>query len=553
MQDSAIVKAFYAPIDLNGTDYIDNVARAFFVLYQTNTYPVARTYVLDLPETPPYTAEQVEYARYRMGLFSQALGALYARKVDSVDNMYDLQRMAEKLMLRLYARSSATRYYHEARDELDVQVDHDYGGLRVALNRSFKNSITMALSLACDRADAGMMLAVYQITFGKLRTHEIEYERTSLRDLQSAISDMLAYSDDNEVMDYLKEHEFNECPDCSEWMHEYHSHRTYSDDNVCRACIDNNYEYSSYHDCYIYYDDRCGALDRHGDEITIHRDAADGRHFEWDDDEERYVHVEYARRSNVLRRYHSAKNNHDYRPVPSAWAEQSKRFFGVELEVECKTGRPHEHADNLNAALNNGNVGERCFFEEDGSLSHGFEIITQPMGLDSHYQFWEWLTKKELTTGLRSHDTSTCGLHIHVNRDGINTMQINKMCVFIHAPDNRNLVKAVARRYAVSYAAIHPKKLGTAHRSDSSDPRYEAVNLTNRYTIEMRMFKGTLKHQSVLAALEFTNALIRFTEPASSAGFILTADKFVDYINSSDVRRDTRNLRDYLKNVGFTS
>lgn len=553
MQDVAIVKAFYTPIDLTGTDYIDNVARAFFVLYQTNTYAAARSNAPDLPEALPYTAEQVEYARYRMGLFSEALGALYARKVDGVGDTYDLYRITEKLMLRLYGRGSVTRHYHVARDALDIDAAYDFGALRNALSRSFKSSVRMALSLACDRADAGMLLAMYEINYGALRTREIEYEHTTLRDVQSIISDATSYSDDNDVIDYLNEHEFTECSDCNEWMHEHYSHRTYRDEYVCRPCIEHSYSYSPYHDCYVHDEDSCGAIDRHGDEITIHRDAVDGRNFEWDDDEDCYVHVDYQRRSNVLRRYHSAKSNHDYQVVPSAWAEQNKRFYGIELEVECKTGRPHEHATNLNSVLNNGNVGERCFFEEDGSLSHGFEIITQPMGLDSHYQFWEWLTKKELTTGLRSHDTSTCGLHIHVNRDGINTMQINKMCVFIHAPDNRNLVKAVARRYAVSYAAIHPKKLGSAHRSNSSDPRYEAVNLTNRYTIEMRMFKGTLKHQSVLAALEFTNALIRFTEPASSAGFILTADKFVDYINSSDVRRDTRNLRDYLKNVGYTS
>jgi hypothetical protein len=47
--------------------------------------------------------------------------------------------------------------------------------------------------------------------------------------------------------------------------------------------------------------------------------------------------------------------------------------------------------------------------------------------------------------------------------------------------------------------------------------------------------------------------LIKFTAPASPAGFYMNAQHFMDYINSNQMKADTRNLRKYLTNVGYTS
>jgi hypothetical protein len=315
-------------------------------------------------------------------------------------------------------------------------------------------------------------------------------------------------------------------------------------DDICPVCIDNHYTWSEYYDRYLYNDDACEALDQDGETVYIDRD--DDR-FSYDDSQGVYVHQDYAPQSKILRSYHSAKNRDSYKLIPSPFTQVTGRYMGLELEVEVsdRGGRNrNDIIEQLHAHLNDDEIGSRVWFEEDGSLSHGFEIISNPMGLDTHTEFWQWLNDDSLVKGLRSHDTSTCGLHIHINKSALTTMQIDKMNVFINHPDNSELIQKVSRRYSTGYARIGQKTLGKAHHSHE---RYEAFNITNTKTVELRIFKGTLKYTSLMAALEFANALVNFTAPASPAGFRLDSKTFMKFIDMPAYRNETKFLRNYLQ------
>ena len=57
----------------------------------------------------------------------------------------------------------------------------------------------------------------------------------------------------------------------------------------------------------------------------------------------------------------------------------------------------------------------------NGSLNDDMEIVSHPMTLDyhTHEMNWEAVMKDAIRLGYRSHQTSTCGLHIHVNRTSL--------------------------------------------------------------------------------------------------------------------------------------
>jgi hypothetical protein len=183
-------------------------------------------------------------------------------------------------------------------------------------------------------------------------------------------------------------------------------------------------------------------------------------------------------------------------------------------------------------------------FETDGSLSDGFEMVTAPLGLDDHARLWKVALSPTMTRNLRSHDTTTCGLHVHVSREGLSDLQVSKVVCFVNDPDNRELIEGVARRYGTRYCGVERKRLGTAHENDGN--RYQAVNLCNSKTIEFRIFRGSLKYSAVLAAIEFTNAVVDFCNPTGAAGFNLKTPAFLDFINSMAMRKRTRYLRLYL-------
>jgi hypothetical protein len=78
----------------------------------------------------------------------------------------------------------------------------------------------------------------------------------------------------------------------------------------------------------------------------------------------------------------------------------------------------------------------------------------------------------------------------------------------VNAYHNRRFIATIAGRPSTGYAKISPKKLATAAQRNGD--RYEAVNLQNSNTIEFRLFKGTLKGESVYKALEFCDAIIAY-------------------------------------------
>lgn len=478
--------------------------------------------------------ETVDAAKERLDVFTGALARAVDAETISPDDLCNYL---------VNICSMATKY--DSLDEhgaIEIRYYHSYNGV---YSIRAGETITKMLIEVAERCDSGYLLAAFSVAshYGMLkraaRTGRFHRVHRTINELS-----LEEYSDCSEVIDLLNENEYYECNDCGEWEYTDNLRSNNNGDEICPVCIDNHYTWSDYYDRYIHNDQAHEALDQDGDTVYIEED--DSR-FSYDDDLGVYVHQDYTPQSKVLRRYHTAKNHDSYKLIPSPFTQVTGRYMGIELEVEVSdrgSRNLNDAVEALNTHLNDDQIGANVWFEEDGSLSHGFEIISNPMGLDTHTEFWQWLNDDSLVKGLRSHDTSTCGLHIHINKSALTTMQIDKMNVFINHPDNAGLIEKISRRYATGYARIGEKKLGKAH---SSYERYEALNLTNRNTIELRIFKGTLKYTSLMAALEFANALVNFTAPASPAGFRLDTRTFMKFLDLPAYRNETKFLRNYLE------
>lgn len=335
-----------------------------------------------------------------------------------------------------------------------------------------------------------------------------------------------------------------QCADCGEDEYSNQLVETYHNDNVCRYCVGNNYRYSDRYEMYVHEDCARHAYNEDGIEVVIDENDDD---FEYSDRLDMWVHHNYTPPPPpVIGSYHGSKSEH--RPIKDEWSYTKHRWFGVELEVEIKDHAidANEKARMLNDLLNDGERGKRVFFERDGSLNNGFEIITQPMSLPAHRELWSWLRDRDACRHLLSHNTRTCGLHVHVNKDNLTQLQIAKIVTFVNDPNNEQLIRSIARRYAEGYCKIKQKEFSSAHQSTD---RYEAVNITSQKTIEFRVFKGSLKYESVLAAIEFCNALIEFAaSPITNDVTKLTTDHFIDFINNQGTE-ESSTLRPYINAV----
>jgi hypothetical protein len=243
--------------------------------------------------------------------------------------------------------------------------------------------------------------------------------------------------------------------------------------------------------------------------------------------------------SRVISGYHS--NRHSRPLLSDAWTRaRNGRHNGFELEVEyVGRGDREDVAGAINEAVNAS--GTRMHFESDGSLADGFEMISFPMSLPAACALVSAALSVPEVTQLRSHDTTTCGLHVHISRAALSKLTIAKMSAFLSAPDSKAFVKAFARRYGNSYCNAHTRKLAVA---GVACDRYELLNVTNRDTVEFRLFRGSLSVQTVCASLEFCHALCDWA--AVTAMSDLSVSSFLAFVFNPKNANDTRFLRSYV-------
>lgn len=342
----------------------------------------------------------------------------------------------------------------------------------------------------------------------------------------------------------------------------------------------------------------------------------DGRAYQFNRADRNYYHPDLWERNNwhlfppgseIIGGYHSSKSLVGH--IPSMYdrsigSRDGSLLLGMELEVELKNqsvnrkGTASEVFKIMGVYKDEktGKAHRYCATEHDGSLANGFEIVTAYTGLDVHEKQLSALKAEPFKGKLRSHDTTTCGLHVHIDRLDMTPLHAEKLNRFINAKENRALVLAIARRYGegAGYAIISEKKDGgkaiirylkssvlssTSHKAAATlfdkrpdgrpriklealrpyyrhaqmntvdRARYQAINFTNEHTIEYRLFRGTLKFETIMSCLEFTRLTWLFCRDFGITD--MTIPKFIEYMMRHQNSIQSKYLRPFLVAKGF--
>jgi len=262
------------------------------------------------------------------------------------------------------------------------------------------------------------------------------------------------------------------------------------------------------------------------------------------------------------------------RKVTSTDPERIFRNFGIEIEVEKLAGGPPDVLTRTRKAL-----GSFVMIKHDGSLSRrgkgGFEIVSMPATL-AYHEGGAWSSFFKDLGPFFQEQPPTTGLHIHIGRNTLSPLTVDKLIMFVNAEENREFIYGMANRNLLKqspngrlYAAVkkwnrsemmrlkqhgsgcpwHPGNKGTKNyfkmvagqvqfdpfgnpiiasiTGDSATVRaackcteghyniehYEAVNLrTHRPTVELRIFRGLVNEQFFYACLEFADSISDFCE-----------------------------------------
>ena len=290
------------------------------------------------------------------------------------------------------------------------------------------------------------------------------------------------------------------CPDCLNRETTLCAHcgeRIFWDENagdsrtpLCQSCSEQHYVVCS----------RCGRVIQDYD--AFYQDD--------DDDDEPLCHDCYNRYcQNVIRDYY-------YKPEPIFYGD-GPRFFGVELEID-EGGESNDHAAELLNLANRSQ--DLIYIKHDGSLDDGFEIVTHPMSLAFQLREmpWEQILRSAVELGYTSHQAGTCGLHVHVSRLSFGATEREQdaaiaRILYFFEKHWEELLKFSRRtqhqldQWAARYGYKDQPREILEHAKKGYAGRYTAVNLTNRDTIEFRMFRGTLKYNTLIATLQLVDRI----------------------------------------------
>lgn len=288
---------------------------------------------------------------------------------------------------------------------------------------------------------------------------------------------------------------------------------------ICSDCIEN----------YTTTCERCGAIiwnsDAYGDDYTTlcrhcyenyYTRCAECDALIHNDDAYEYGGEYYCSECyRDVRDRDSSIHEYSYKPEPIFYGD-GNRYFGVELEIDG-AGKDDDYAEEI---LDIANMDDNyVYIKSDGSLDDGMELVSHPMTLDYHKDYyWSDIMRKAVSLGYRSHQTSTCGLHIHINRTAFSDNReeqdevISRILYFVEHHWNEMLKfsrrsEYTMNRWAARYGYEHTPKAIMDKAKKGNNGRYAAVNLCNYHTVEFRMFRGTLKYNTFIAAIELVNRI----------------------------------------------
>ena len=322
------------------------------------------------------------------------------------------------------------------------------------------------------------------------------------------------------------------------------SRMTYIDSNganICPACRSNYYA-------------RCPDCDEWNNTDYMSYDEDEGRYY-CDECYSEHAH-------GTIGQYHSQNK-------VTCFLGEGAHHHGIEIEMECSS----DHASAASEARRLW-PDEAICFERDGSLDDGFELITNaPFTseyLRTHREQVAAALASLISNGCRSHNTSTCGMHIHTSWPALGTLKAEQdynstklVLITERFPDDMD---KLARRRPTHYC---PKL-------DTTDPlRIEATkgnvrgawNFQERDTFEFRHPRGTLNVDTVYATVELVDALVRAAtrlsieriQKAKTLAEILRAAnggriraELLAYMERRGVATDTMNAADRPHHVGDT-
>ena len=281
------------------------------------------------------------------------------------------------------------------------------------------------------------------------------------------------------------------------------------DEYWCEDCVSNNATYCD--ECDEYYLDGRGCENCGGGDGKVHQ---------------------YSYKPNPI--FHGGNDNNLYMgfELEMSYGDESDNYRSTIPDV-----LPLEQAD-------------VCYLKSDSSIEGwGYELVTHPHTLGAYERannLWNYIESCR-TKGARSWDTTSCGLHVHVSRTAFKSGAHTHRFLSLIYRNPREMMKLAGRknsRYARFDDVYKPDEWGIPQfnlrdkvHAGGFTERMSAVNTNNDYTLELRFFRGNMKREGIMTALELSHASVEYTRNMSVSDVklgMLKWEWFADWVATNN-------------------
>ena len=244
-------------------------------------------------------------------------------------------------------------------------------------------------------------------------------------------------------------------------------------------------------------------------------------------------------------------HQYSYKPNPVFHGGNDNNLY-MGFELEMSFGDDPDR-NNYNTAISDVLELEQadiCYLKQDGSIEGwGFELVSHPHTLGAYEQatdLWNYIEACR-KRGARSWDTTSCGLHVHVSRSAFKSGAHTHRFLSLIYRNPREMMKLAGRknsRFARFDDVYKPDEWGVPQfnlrdkvHGGSMTERYSAVNTNNDYTLELRFFRGNMKREGIMTALELCHASVEYTRNMSVSDVklgMLKWEWFADWVEANN-------------------
>lgn len=304
-----------------------------------------------------------------------------------------------------------------------------------------------------------------------------------------------AYDGSEHVCYQCTRNEWRMCYRCDDWAHQDYMRSVGHGYRICEDCCDSYYSFCD--SCEEYVED-CD-FGEHCSEC--HSGSGSINHYDYRPDPI-FLHTDSDIANAPMRSSVDGNVVRKYRQIA---------YLGFELEMEYENNGMYTFGQGIDTC----DIPDVTYLKSDGSLNHGFEMVSHPMTLAWAMENFPWDAIEQLNDGsFQGWSSGTAGLHIHVSRDGFTGLAHQGRFINL-ITRNAHLYQKLAGRNSQRWARFETDSLRNISRKlrrvENCD-RYLAVNVLNRATLEVRIFQSSLKADRLKMCLQLVDASVKYTE-----------------------------------------